>query len=141
MSELAPRMRVLHHKVRNLLQERDRLATDRRQADEELRELKRNASVLQARIVELEREIEVLRASKPHVAVVERLHERLQGKPGVDLIARFGAELHACGMDEAALAASVRAVADEPGYAAEAIDAGLEEVFIHLMAQSPDNMA
>lgn len=72
MSELAPRMRVLHHKVRNLLQERDRLATDRRQADEELRELKRNASVLQARIVELEREIEVLRASKPHVAVTER---------------------------------------------------------------------
>lgn len=72
MSELAPRMRVLHHKVRNLLQERERSATDRRQADEELRELKRNASVLQARIVELEREIEVLRASKPHVAVAER---------------------------------------------------------------------
>ena len=82
-----------------------------------------------------------LKAWRIEAANLQRLHERLEGKPGVDLIARFGAELHACGMDEAALAASVRAVADEPGYAAEAIDAGLEEIFIHLMAQSPDNMA
>ena len=71
MSEIASRMRVLHHKVRNLLKERDRLATDRRHADEELREVKRNASVMQARILELEREIEVLRVSSPQQAVVE----------------------------------------------------------------------
>ena len=57
-----------------------------------------------------------------------------------ELIARFGTELHVCGMDEAALARAVDAVRDAPGFKAERMEAGLEEVFIHLMSQSADNM-
>jgi chromosome segregation ATPase len=72
MSELAPRMRVLHHKVQHLLAERERLVNDRKRADDELRDVKRSSSVLQARIMELEREIEVLRTQRPQNVVYER---------------------------------------------------------------------
>ncbi|BCW89675.1 Vitamin B12 import ATP-binding protein BtuD [Alphaproteobacteria bacterium SO-S41] len=81
-----------------------------------------------------------LKAWRVEADDLTRLHDRLNGQPGVELIARFGTELHVCGMDDALLAAAVKSVADEPGYQAEHIEAGLEEVFIHLMAQSADNM-
>ncbi|MEJ0058797.1 MAG: ABC transporter ATP-binding protein [Terricaulis sp.] len=63
----------------------------------------------------------------------------LEKAPGVELVARFGAEIHACGRDEAALDASVARVRDMPGVRAEKIIAGFEEIFIHLMAGSQDN--
>ncbi|HVY03822.1 MAG TPA: ABC transporter ATP-binding protein [Caulobacterales bacterium] len=63
----------------------------------------------------------------------------LEGKPGVDLVARFGAELHVCGADEAALAAAVAPLKEEPGVQVEEIPAGLEEAFIRLMSDSKDN--
>jgi ABC-2 type transport system ATP-binding protein len=62
----------------------------------------------------------------------------LRGAPGVELVARFGAELHAAGTDAAALDVGVRRAADA-GATVERMEAGLEEVFIHLMAQSEDN--
>lgn len=62
----------------------------------------------------------------------------LRGAPGVELVARFGAELHAAGGDGAALASSVAAL-KPTGATVEAMDAGLEEAFIHLMSQSADN--
>ncbi|MBT9447131.1 MAG: ABC transporter ATP-binding protein [Hyphomonadaceae bacterium] len=63
---------------------------------------------------------------------------KLRGAPGVELVARFGAELHAAGRDGAALASSVTALKSS-GATVEPMEAGLEEAFIHLMSHSADN--
>ncbi len=65
----------------------------------------------------------------------------LRRTDGVELVARFGTELHVAGLDRDRLAAAVNAVAAMPGFAASPIEAGLEEAFIHLMTHSTDNMA
>jgi ABC-2 type transport system ATP-binding protein len=65
----------------------------------------------------------------------------LKGAPGVELIARFGAELHVAGTDAAALAESLARLA-QSGARTEAIEAGLEEAFIYLMMTGAiDNFA
>lgn len=63
----------------------------------------------------------------------------LKDKPGVDVIARFGAEIHIAGKLEGALAAAVAPLRDSPGVVVERIEAGLEEVFIYLMTGASDN--
>jgi len=64
----------------------------------------------------------------------------LEGAPGVDLVARFGAEIHVCGRDSALLERAVNRVKEaHPHVAVERIDAGFEEIFIYLMAGSQDN--
>ncbi len=64
----------------------------------------------------------------------------LEGAEGVDIVARFGAEIHACGKDAAKLEAAVRRVKDaQPHVEIEQIDAGFEEIFIYLMSGSIDN--
>lgn len=66
--------------------------------------------------------------------------QMLQGAQGVELVARFGAEIHVCGKDASALERSVRAVKEaQPHVAIEPIEAGFEEIFIYLMAGSIDN--
>jgi chromosome segregation ATPase len=72
MSELAPRLRTVHHKVSNLLAHGEHWKAERNRLEEALRDAKRNSSVLQARIVELEREVEVLRAERPAIAAGDR---------------------------------------------------------------------
>ncbi|KAF0170667.1 MAG: ABC-2 type transport system ATP-binding protein [Alphaproteobacteria bacterium] len=62
----------------------------------------------------------------------------LRGAPGVELVARFGAELHAAGRGGTALASSVSALKSS-GATVEPMEAGLEEAFIHLMSHSADN--
>jgi ABC-2 type transport system ATP-binding protein len=69
---------------------------------------------------------------------LDRAEETLRASAGVSLVARFGAELHAAGKNEAALAAAVKD-AEAQGARAEPMEAGLEEAFIHLMTQSTDN--
>jgi chromosome segregation ATPase len=69
MNDLATRLRTVHSHVLSLVQDRDRLNAKLNQIEEELREEKRNADVLKARITELERENEVLRAVKATPAV------------------------------------------------------------------------
>ncbi len=64
MSDLAERIHNAHTHVERLLSERDRLATSHTSLEEELRDLRRNGEVLQARLTELERENEVLRTVK-----------------------------------------------------------------------------
>jgi ABC-2 type transport system ATP-binding protein len=64
--------------------------------------------------------------------------DRLRGKPGVEHITPFGATVHITGRDAAALEQSVKGLALGPGHHAERIDAGLEDVFISLMARAPD---
>jgi ABC-2 type transport system ATP-binding protein len=64
----------------------------------------------------------------------------LENATGVDLVARFGAEIHACGKDPAALERAVRAVQQaQPHVQIEPIEAGFEEIFIYLMSGSMDN--
>jgi ABC-2 type transport system ATP-binding protein len=64
----------------------------------------------------------------------------LQGAAGVDLVARFGAEIHVCGKDPVALERAVRAVKQaQPHVEVERIEAGFEEIFIYLMSGSIDN--
>ena len=66
--------------------------------------------------------------------------QMLEGADGVDIVARFGAEIHACGKDAAKLEAAVRKVgAAQPHLEIEKIDAGFEEIFIYLMTGSVDN--
>jgi ABC-2 type transport system ATP-binding protein len=67
--------------------------------------------------------------------------DMLQGAPGVDLIARFGAEIHVCGKDPAALQRAAENVKRaHPHVEIERIDAGFEEIFIYLMPGSIDNV-
>jgi ABC-2 type transport system ATP-binding protein len=64
----------------------------------------------------------------------------LKHTPGVDLVARFGAEIHACGKDAAKLEAAVRRVQQAHPYIQIAqIETGFEEIFIYLMSGSVDN--
>ncbi|HYD73894.1 MAG TPA: ABC transporter ATP-binding protein [Candidatus Binatia bacterium] len=65
----------------------------------------------------------------------------LEGAPGVELVARFGAEIHVCGHDEAALERAVRRAQEaHPHVDIERIEAGFEEIFIYLMSGSIDNV-
>ena len=64
----------------------------------------------------------------------------LQDAPGAELVARFGAEIHVCGKDSAALERAVRQVQEaQPHLRITPIDAGFEEIFIYLMSGSIDN--
>jgi ABC-2 type transport system ATP-binding protein len=64
----------------------------------------------------------------------------LEGAPGVDLVARFGAEIHVCGKDPNALERAVMQVKQaHPHVEIERIEAGFEEIFIYLMSGSIDN--
>ncbi len=69
------------------------------------------------------------------------LAEELTGQPGVEQVARFGAALHVSGTDAAALAATVSKLKKTGKRTWKQQPAGLEEVFIHLMAGSQDNFA
>ncbi len=69
------------------------------------------------------------------------VQDALQGAPGVDLVARFGAEIHVCGKDAAALQTAVEnAQRAHPHVEIARIDAGFEEIFIYLMSGSMDNV-
>lgn len=66
---------------------------------------------------------------------------RLQGHPGVDQVAPFGNTLHVVGRDGGALEAAVTQVVKGLKVTAEPGDTSLEDVFIHFMGQSNDNMS
>ena len=63
----------------------------------------------------------------------------LEGQPGVDQTAVFGAELHVTGRDAAALEATLHRATAGTSYRVVRGEVGLEDVFIHLMARSQDN--
>lgn len=73
---------------------------------------------------------------------LDQVAEALQGRPGVDQVAPFGATLHVVGSDKAALEKALadvekehRDVTVKPG------ETSLEDVFIQFMSGSKDNMA
>jgi ABC-2 type transport system ATP-binding protein len=71
---------------------------------------------------------------------VDRLAHELNGKPGVESVAPFGASIHVSGMDRAALEAAIAPFRKAPWRWNEA-PANLEDVFIHLMGAAEDNFA
>lgn len=72
---------------------------------------------------------------------LDAIAEALRRSPGVALVARFGAALHVCGAEAAALDRALAPISAVQGVRVEPIEAGLEESFIHLMARAADNYA
>lgn len=64
--------------------------------------------------------------------------ERLRGLPGVELVASFGAVLHASGRDAARLEASLAACIASHGLTMTPVEPSLEDAFIDLMQGSHD---
>ena len=89
---------------------------------------------------------EVVRNAGLTTFVVEgpRLNEvaaALEGKPGIDQVAPFGATLHVVGSDRKALKASLVEIGKRDGTTVRPGETSLEDVFIQFMAGSKDNMA
>jgi ABC-2 type transport system ATP-binding protein len=74
----------------------------------------------------------------PHIDSVAR---RLRASPGVEQVASFGMTLHVVGRDPAALDAALAPIAGEAGVTVQPSETSLEDVFIHFMAGTRDNMA
>jgi ABC-2 type transport system ATP-binding protein len=64
----------------------------------------------------------------------------LEGRPGVEQIAPFGATLHVVGSDAKLLAQSLADIAKREGVEVRPGETSLEDVFIQFMAGSKDNM-
>jgi len=64
------------------------------------------------------------------------LAHELEHAPGVEMVVPFGNRLHVSGTDAKALEASLGAAAAKPGLQVRRVDAGLEDVFIHMMRQN-----
>jgi ABC-2 type transport system ATP-binding protein len=67
------------------------------------------------------------------------LNSLLKNKPGVSHVTAFGNTLHVTGEDEAALKRAIAPFMQEQGVAWKKAQAGLEDVFIHLMASAPES--
>jgi ABC-2 type transport system ATP-binding protein len=63
----------------------------------------------------------------------------LTGKPGIDMVAPFGASLHVSGRDRSVLEATVASYRDGKGWHFQHTEPSLEDVFIDLMSRSKDN--
>jgi ABC-2 type transport system ATP-binding protein len=68
-----------------------------------------------------------------------RLSAELAGKPGVDMVAPFGATLHVSGRDAAALDAAIEPYRADGTLTWRRSEPSLEDVFIELMNSSKDN--
>ena len=69
----------------------------------------------------------------------DRLAPRLNGAPGVTAAAAFGAALHVCGPDRAALVKAIEPYRNDRDLTWQEADPTLEDVFIHLMGRARDN--
>jgi ABC-2 type transport system ATP-binding protein len=67
------------------------------------------------------------------------LQDQLTGKPGVDMVAPFGASLHVSGRDRAALEVTIAPWRDHKELHWQHGEPSLEDVFIELMTRSKDN--
>ncbi|GAA0742532.1 ABC transporter ATP-binding protein [Ideonella azotifigens] len=63
----------------------------------------------------------------------------LKAAPGVQSVASFGSALHVASQDQAALKRAIAPFEHQPGLRWAPAEASLEDVFISLISQSPDN--
>jgi ABC-2 type transport system ATP-binding protein len=89
---------------------------------------------------------EVVRNAGLTTFVIEgpRLNEvaaALEGRPGVEQVAPFGATLHVVGADRKALETALGDIRQRDGTTVRPGETSLEDVFIQFMAGSKDNMA
>ena len=70
---------------------------------------------------------------------LQHLGEKLQGQPGVDMVAPFGTSLHVSGRDRKALESTIAPWRDKEGLKWQLSAPSLEDVFIELMNRSKDN--
>jgi ABC-2 type transport system ATP-binding protein len=69
----------------------------------------------------------------------DRLAPKLRDAEGVTAAAAFGATLHVCGPDHAALVRAIEPFRHDDNLRWEEAEPTLEDVFIHLMGQARDN--
>jgi ABC-2 type transport system ATP-binding protein len=69
----------------------------------------------------------------------DHLAPRLRDVDGITAAAAFGATLHVCGPDRAALTRAIEPYRRDPALKWEEAEPTLEDVFIHLMGQARDN--
>ena len=69
-----------------------------------------------------------------------QLATRLQGQPGVSHVTAFGNTLHVTGEDAAALERAIAPFMHEEGLAWKKAQAGLEDIFLHLMPNASENL-
>ncbi|MEO8319652.1 MAG: ABC transporter ATP-binding protein [Bradyrhizobium sp.] len=70
---------------------------------------------------------------------LNRLSVELTGKPGIDMVAPFGASLHVSSRDKSALEATIAPYRNGKGWHFQPSEPSLEDVFIDLMSRSKDN--
>ena len=70
----------------------------------------------------------------------DRLARDLGGKPGVEMVAPFGAALHVSGTDRGKLEAAIQPFRRDPWHWTE-VPPSLEDVFIHLMREHGNHMS
>ena len=68
-----------------------------------------------------------------------KLAAELAGRPGITMVAPFGASLHVSGRDEAALERAIAPYRADPALHWEKSTPSLEDVFIDLMSRARDN--
>ncbi|PSJ60198.1 ABC transporter ATP-binding protein [Pseudaminobacter soli (ex Li et al. 2025)] len=73
----------------------------------------------------------------PHLSEVARV---LEGLPGVDQVAPFGATLHVVGSDRGTLETALESIRHRKDIEVQAGETSLEDVFIQFMAGAKDNM-
>ena len=69
------------------------------------------------------------------------LADTLRGRPGVEMVAAFGASLHVSGTDADALRAAIAPFRDRAGTVWSEVPAGLEDAFIQFMQTAPGQRA
>ncbi|WP_458760422.1 ABC transporter ATP-binding protein [Afipia sp. TerB] len=70
---------------------------------------------------------------------INRLATELTGKPGIDMVAPFGNNLHVSGRDQTALEQAIAPYRDNSNMIWNKSEPSLEDVFIELMSRSKDN--
>ncbi|MFK0685383.1 ABC transporter ATP-binding protein [Ochrobactrum sp. BD67] len=74
----------------------------------------------------------------PRLGEIARI---LEGEPGVEQVAPFGATLHVVGSDRAKLEKALTKIRQRDGIRVEPGETSLEDVFIQFMASAEDNMS
>ena len=77
--------------------------------------------------------------SGEHGEVLSTLSDELAGRPGVDMVAPFGTNLHVSGRDALALDAAIAPYRKRKDLTWKSAEPSLEDVFIDLMSKAKDN--